>query len=58
MPLHAQDVEFIASHGAADGKPVAFVALKADEPREAKQDIATPCTRIGRGHSGRTDPHG
>lgn len=57
MGSTVQDAKFIAAGGAACGKTVAFGRLKADEPREAKQGGIPPGARIGRGKSGRTDPH-
>ena len=54
MGFDLRNRKFMADSAAAGGKPVAFAALKADEPREAKQ-AAFAC--FGRGKSGRTDPH-
>lgn len=52
-----QEAKFITVGIEARVKPVAFERLKADEPREAKQLEPSSCFRIGRGKSGRTDPH-
>lgn len=59
MTMHSggQDAKFIKGGVRTGGKPVAFARLKADEPREAKQGGPAPCASIGRGQSGRTDPH-